>query len=87
MENNFSFSSKILNIIHKQKINLEKNPPDGINFLYKEDEIYEISAEISGPEKTPYENGVFKIMLYFPFDFPNKPPKGNYIFFFLNFFS
>ena len=55
---------------------MEKNPPDGIKFIYKEEEIKEISAEIFGCEKTPYENGIFKLKLFFPFDFPENPPKG-----------
>ena len=36
-------------------------------------------ATIIGPEKTPYENGIFKLDIYFPSEYPFKAPKINFI--------
>ena len=44
-----------------------------------DDNILHWKATIIGPTKTPYENGVFKLDIYFPSDYPYKPPKINFI--------
>merc|ERR1712183_237760 len=40
-----------------------------------EDNFFEWEAVITGPEHTPYENGVFVAKLTFPHDYPHSPPK------------
>eukprot|EP01023_Acetabularia_acetabulum_P063701 TRINITY_DN8039_c2_g1_i3.p2 TRINITY_DN8039_c2_g1~~TRINITY_DN8039_c2_g1_i3.p2 ORF type:complete len:237 (+),score=37.23 TRINITY_DN8039_c2_g1_i3:266-976(+) len=36
----------------------------------------QISAEVAGPEGTPYEGGIFRLRLVLPHDFPETPPRG-----------
>jgi len=37
--------------------------------------LYKWKATIQGPEKSPYENGVFNIDIEIPHEYPFKPPK------------
>ena len=34
-----------------------------------------VKVMISGPQNTPYENGLFLFDVFFPVDFPGKPPR------------
>jgi ubiquitin-protein ligase len=38
---------------------------------------FEWNGTIIGPKDTPYENGIFKIKIIYPNDYPYKPPKIN----------
>jgi len=44
-----------------------------------EDNIFNWESIIIGPEKTPYENGVFKLSITFNDTYPFKPPKVKFI--------
>ena len=47
--------------------------------ILNEADITDIQAEIEGPIGTPYEGGRFRCKLAVENDFPNNPPKGNFL--------
>lgn len=55
---------------------LTKNPIEGVSldFESKSDELC-WNVDIKGPIDSPYENGIFKVLLNFPADYPFKSPK------------
>ncbi|KAJ3252684.1 Ubiquitin-conjugating enzyme E2 G2 [Boothiomyces macroporosus] len=54
---------------------LTLNPPEGIQAgPVSESNYFEWEALISGPEGTPFENGIFVAELKFPKDYPLSPP-------------
>ncbi|XP_065887500.1 ubiquitin-conjugating enzyme E2 G2-like [Dysidea avara] len=59
---------------------LTVNPPEGILAGPKnEDNFFEWEALITGPEGTPFEDGVFVAELKFPHDYPLSPPKMKFV--------
>ena len=44
-----------------------------------ESNVKDVYAEIQGPENTPFENGVFKMKLVLPSDYPTSAPKGYFL--------
>jgi ubiquitin-conjugating enzyme E2 D len=62
--------------INKEFLELANDPP--INCSggpIKDDYLFEWNATIIGPEKSPYEKGIFHLKIYFPENYPFKPPK------------
>jgi ubiquitin-conjugating enzyme E2 G1 len=60
---------------NKYKLELARNPPDGVSVGLGEDEnIFVWDIMIIGPPETLYEGGFFNAKLEFPADFPNAPP-------------
>ncbi|KAG0639861.1 ubiquitin-conjugating enzyme/RWD-like protein, partial [Tuber brumale] len=53
---------------------ITENPPPYIQAHPSESNILEWHYIITGPEKTPYENGQYWGTLVFPADYPFKPP-------------
>eukprot|EP00954_Amorphochlora_amoebiformis_P005561 439272-Amorphochlora_amoeboformis.AAC.2 len=58
---------------------LEKDPPYGICAWPVEDRMDQLEAQIRGPEDSPYEAGVFKLLLDIPNRYPFEPPKVKFI--------
>lgn len=59
---------------------LTVNPPEGIVAGPKSDDnFFEWEALITGPEDSPFEDGVFVAELVFPQDYPLSPPKMKFI--------
>ena len=77
--NSFTITSNILKILYKQQCELEKSPPDCVIFHINQSNLLDIQADIIGPKATPYENGIFKVKLEIPFNFPINPPKGFFL--------
>jgi len=62
--------------IGKEMKKLSQEPLDGIKVVMNEEDITDVQAEIKGPDQTPFEQGVFKVKLVLPSDYPHAPPKG-----------
>tara|TARA_Y100000816_G_C26091384_1_gene576801 strand:- start:404 stop:1144 length:741 start_codon:yes stop_codon:yes gene_type:complete len=51
----------------------------GIYYIHDENNFLNGYAMIFGPEKTPYENGVYFFSFKFPYNYPFSPPKLTYL--------
>ena len=66
----------IIKSLLRQQNDLLINFPEGVKIIINQEDYLDINVEITGPIGTPYEDGVFKVKLNIPNDFPNTPPKG-----------
>lgn len=60
------------------KLQSESDKLDGINIELPQD-LMVWNAKINGPPNTPFEKGIFNIMLKFDTDYPIKPPSVKFI--------
>jgi len=59
----------------EKELSLFKNKPiEGVNAIPLNNELTEWDCIIKGPKNSPYENGIFHLLLKIPSDFPFKPP-------------
>ena len=58
-------------------LDYQKNNPSDI--LLIQEDSYRWSAKITGPEGSPYEDGIFYLKIDIPKDYPFKPPKVSFI--------
>jgi len=65
--------------VAKELRKLTMEPLDGIKVQLNEEDMADIQAEITGPDQTPFEGGVFKVKLVLPSDYPSAPPKGYFL--------
>ena len=61
--------------LNKELIEIQREPPINCSAGIINDDIHIWEATIIGPEKTPYESGIFKLLIEFPDNYPFKPPK------------
>ncbi|XP_070379417.1 ubiquitin-conjugating enzyme E2 D2-like [Dermacentor albipictus] len=66
--------------IKKELDEMTSDPPSNCSAgLNDSGDMFNWQATISGPEKTPFEGGVFKLSIFFPNDYPFKPPQVKFI--------
>ena len=58
---------------------LENEQNEGITASPDEDSLFRWKAVIFGPDQTEWEGGVFRLILEFGEDYPNKPPKVKFL--------
>jgi len=78
-QSNENIAPAIIMNVAKELRKLCQEPLDGIKVLLNEEDVTDVSAEIMGPEKTPFQGGVFKVKLVLPPDYPSAPPKGYFL--------
>ncbi|VDO03074.1 unnamed protein product [Rodentolepis nana] len=67
-------------LLRKQLNDLNKNGTEGFSAgLIDDDNIFRWQVLIMGPADTIYDGGCFKALLEFPQDYPNRPPKMQFI--------
>eukprot|EP00833_Pecoramyces_ruminatium_P017486 jgi/Orpsp1_1/1191518/evm.model.d7180000086561.1 len=67
-------SPQLLSRMKREIQMLEEEPPHGIYCWPSETNIRHLYAQIRGYEKTPYENGIFKLDIHIPDRYPFEPP-------------
>ncbi|OWB57283.1 hypothetical protein B5S28_g3219 [[Candida] boidinii] len=58
---------------------LISDPVPGITATPHEDNLRYFDVTIEGPSSSPYENGVFKLELFLPDDYPMIAPKVRFL--------
>ncbi|ETI44100.1 hypothetical protein L917_10665 [Phytophthora nicotianae] len=65
--------------MRKEIAMLESDPPFGVSAWPKDDQINRLEAQILGPDGSPYEKGVFQLVIDIPERYPFEPPKVRFV--------
>ncbi|KAH3901878.1 probable Ubiquitin-conjugating enzyme E2 13 [Saccharomycodes ludwigii] len=65
--------------IIKETERLVSDPVPGIQATPNEDNLRYFQVKMRGPIQSPYENGIFKLELFLPDEYPMEPPKVRFL--------
>jgi len=75
-----NISPQVISRVSREIRELVRSPPEGVQYVENEDDnLGEIFANMSGPEGTPYEGGMFRVKIVLSEDYPASPPKGYFL--------
>jgi len=75
-----TINPRVMSRVNKELKQLMSSPPEGVQFIPGDmDTLTEVYVEMNGPEKTPYEGGVFRMKLVLGQDYPQAPPRGFFL--------
>ena len=65
--------------LQKEFKDLSSKPYNEFSCSLHDDNLFKWDIIIFGPQDTPYEGGIFKAVMDFPKDYPDKPPTLQFI--------
>ncbi|KAF7297092.1 Ubiquitin-conjugating enzyme e2 [Mycena indigotica] len=74
-----AFAPTTMRRLMREITQLKTAPPEGIRVQTSEDNMFDLTGIIEGPESTPYAGGYFRIKFNFTEEFPAAPPKCRFI--------
>ena len=69
-------SANIIKVLWRQQQELLKKSPEYVTPIINNEDPLDIQIDLEGPKATPYEEGIFRVKLVIPNDFPHSAPKG-----------
>jgi ubiquitin-conjugating enzyme E2 S len=74
-----SLNARMIKVLWRQQQELLKKAPDCVTPIINDEDPIDIQADITGPQGTPYEDGIFRVKLFIPPEFPQLAPKGYFM--------
>ena len=65
--------------INRELKKLGDEPLDGVEIEVNEKNIRYLNIKLRGPGDTPYDNGIFKMEMFLPSEYPLVPPKIRFL--------